>query len=294
MKSLCPIDRVCGFAVQAWASSGPWFAERLKRGLPTLLSALALLALSDCALRPVSTAPPGDSQLSRTSNLARVAFDRGSTAQAASLYEMALKRARAMDDAVEIGNAAYNLALCRVILGELDLAEASLAEARVAFERGGSIPADVLMLEATVAQRQGRPEQSLVLADQVLSTSPDESHRFQAWLLKGVIACEHSDTTRARAALAEAEKIRLTNPVLLAAKEGLTGSILLLEENPIGAAAAFDRAAARFQEARRYRAMALALRRAGEAYREAGDMARAENRLLRARRSLVAQGEKAE
>jgi tetratricopeptide (TPR) repeat protein len=207
---------------------------------------------------------------------------------------MTLKRARAMDNAVEIGNAAYNLALCHVILGQLDQAEVSLAEAKVAFERSGSIPADVLMLEATVAQRQGNMESSLALADQVLSTSPDEIHRFQGWLLKGVIASEHRDIARARAALAEAEKIRFTEPALLAAKEQLSGRILLLEDNPAGAAAAFDRAAACFQEAKRYRAMAMALRHAGEAYRKAGDTARSENRLLRAQRSLAAQGEQAE
>jgi tetratricopeptide (TPR) repeat protein len=199
-----------------------------------------------------------------------------------------------MDDAVEIGNVAYNLALCHVILGELDQASACLMEARAAFERGGSIPADLLVLEATVAQRQGQGEQSLALAEQVLSTSPDESHRFQAWLLKGVIACEHGDAVRARTALAGAEKNRITDPTLLAAKHRLIGNILLLEENPAGAAAAFDREAASFQEARRYRDMALALLRAGQAHSAAGDTVRAADRRSRAQRSLAAQGENAE
>ena len=52
--------------------------------------------------------------------------------------------------------------------------------------------------------------------------------------------------------------------------------------------------AALFQKAKHYRDMAITLRLAGEAYREAGDTQRAEDRLFRARRSLTAQGEKAE
>ena len=258
-----------------------------------LFSALALLVLVGCATSPTSTAPSGDKELSRNNNLARVAFENGSTANAIDLYGKALQRARAMDDATEIGNAAYNLALCHVILGQLDQASVSLAEAKTAFKRSGGNPADVLLLEATIAQRQGKREQSLSLADQVLSASPDESHRFQVALLKGTIACEQGDAARARAALA-AEKIRVTNPTLLAAKERLAGNIFLLEKKPVEAAAAFDRAGALYQKAKRWRDMALALRRAAEAYRAAGDTERAEDRLLRAQRSLAAQGEKAE
>jgi tetratricopeptide (TPR) repeat protein len=256
--------------------------------------ALALLTLAGCATSPTSTVPHRDRELSRTSNLARVAFEEGATAKAIDLYGKALNQARAMDDAAEIGNAAYNLALCHIIMGQLDQASASLAEAKAAFERGGSIPTDVLLLEATIAQRQGRLEQALSLADQVLSTSPDENDLVQATLLKGTIACEQDDPARARAALAEADQYHVTDAALLAARERLAGNIFLLKNNPAEAATAFDRAATLFQVAKHYRDMALTLRRAGEAYREAGDVQRAEDRLSRAKRSLAAQGEKAE
>jgi len=255
---------------------------------------LALLTLAGCATSPSSTVPSKDKELSRTSNLARAAFEDGATAKAIDLYRKALNRASAMDDATEIGNAAYNLALCHIILGQLDQASASLADAKAAFKRSGSNPADVLLLEATVAQRQGKLEQALSLADQVLSASPDESHRFQVALLKGTIACQQDDPASARAALVEADTHHIADAALLAARERLAGNIFLLERNPAEAAAAFDRAAALLQEAKHYRDMALALRRAGEAYREAGDMQRAEDRLFRAKRSLAAQGEKAE
>jgi len=254
--------------------------------------ALTLLTLVGCATSP--TAPPKDKELSRTSDLARAAFEDGATAKAIDLYGKALNRAYAMDDATEIGNAAYNLALCHIILGQLDQASALLAEAKAAFKRSGSNPADVPLLEATIAQRQGRLEQALSLADQVLSASSDESHRFQAALLKGTIACQQDDPARARTALVEADKHHIANAPLLAARERLAGNIFLLERSPAEAAAAFDRAAALFQKAKHYRDMALTLRRAGEAYREAGDTQRAEDRLFRAKRSLAAQGEKAE
>jgi tetratricopeptide (TPR) repeat protein len=256
--------------------------------------ALALLTLAGCASSPTSTVAPKDRELSRTSNLARVAFEEGATAKAIDLYGKALNRARAMDDATEIGNVAYNLALCHILLGQLDQASASLAEAKAAFERSGSNPTDVLLLEATVAQRRGRLEQALSLADQVLSASPDENDLVQATLLKGTIACGQDDPARARTALVEADQYHVTNVVLLAGRERLAGSIFLLERNPAEAAVAFDRAAALFQGAKHYRDMALALRRAGEAYREAGDTQNAADRLFRAQRSLAAQGEKAE
>lgn len=253
---------------------------------------LALLAHVGCTTAP--TVPPKDKELSRVSDLARAAFEDGAVARAIDLYRKALNRAHAMDDATEIGNTAYNLALCHIILGQLDQASVSLVEAKAAFTRSGSNPADVLLLEATVAQRQGKSEQALSLADQVLSASPDENDLFQATLLKGTIACQQDDPAHAKAALAEADKHHVANAALLAGRERLAGNIFLLEGNPAEAAAALDRAAALFQKAKHYRDMALTLRRAGEAYREAGDTQRAQDRLLRAQRSLAAQGEKTE
>jgi tetratricopeptide (TPR) repeat protein len=255
---------------------------------------LMLLTLLGCATSRTSTVSPEDKELARTSHLARVAFAEGATAKAMDLYRKALNRAYAMDDATEIGTAAYNLAVCQLLLGQLDQANTSLAESRAALERSGSLPADVLLLEATIAQRQGKPEAALSLADRVLSASPDESHRYQVALLEGTIACAQDNPARARTALVEADRYHVNPIPLLAARERLAGNIYLLEGNPVEAAAAFDRAAALFQQAKHYRDMALTLQRAGQAYQEAGDTLLAEDRLFRARRSLAAQGDKTE
>ncbi len=201
-----------------------------------------------------------------------------------------LTRAFAMDAAAQIGNAAYNLALCQILVGQLDQARATLADAGAAFQRSASNPADVLLLEATVAQRQGRWGQALSLADQVLSASPDENHRFQALLLQDTVAYRQGDLTRAKTALAATDPHHMTDVALLAARERLAGDILLQEGHPAEAAAALDHAAALFQKAKHYRDMALTLQRAGQAYQQAGDTARAQDRLGRAQRSLAAQG----
>jgi tetratricopeptide (TPR) repeat protein len=147
----------------------------------------------------------------------------------------------------------------------------------------------VLLLEATIAQRQDKWEQALALADQALAASPNDSQRFQISLIQGTVACRQNDLARARAALAETDKHSTTNGVLLAARERLNGNILWLEGNPAKAAVAMDRAASLFQQAGQYHEMALTLARASKAYQEAGDTRQAEDRRLRAERSLAAQ-----
>ncbi len=76
-----------------------------------LFIALTVLTLAGCATSRTVTVPPKDKELSRTSNIARAAFEDGATARAIDLYGKALNRAHAMDDATEIGDTAYNLAV---------------------------------------------------------------------------------------------------------------------------------------------------------------------------------------
>jgi len=256
-----------------------------------LVAVLALAVLAGCGGSRSRTpaGPAGDKTLSRNNQLALAAFRDGQTSEAAALYGKALTRATAMDDAAGISDAAYNLALCQTVLGQFDEAGATLADAREAMRRSGRNPADVLLLEATIAQRQDKWEQTLALADEALAASPNDDQRFQIALIQGTVACRQNDLTRARAALAETDKYRTTDGVLLAARERLNGNILWLEGNPAKAAAALDRAASLFQQAGQYHEMALTLARAAKAYQEAGDTQQAEDRRLRAERSLAAQ-----
>jgi hypothetical protein len=72
------------------------------------------LMITGCAGPAPDTAIEVDSEFSRSMTAGRLAFDQGFIEQAAKFYQQALSRARAMDSAPQIGDAAYNLAACRI------------------------------------------------------------------------------------------------------------------------------------------------------------------------------------
>jgi hypothetical protein len=258
------------------------------RRLPWLF--LCLLLGGCWSARP-SANPPRDTHLAQLDGAARRAFTRGALDKAALLYEQALQRARAMDHAAEIADAAYNLAVCQINLGHYPAAGERLQEARAALLRCHGNLADLALVQAKLAYLQGDRQAALLFAEQVLSTTastPTPSHRLQVLLLRGNLACDAQQATTARALLAEAERHDAPEPVLRAERERLAARLALLDGHFAAAAAAFDRAAASFQAAHHYRAMADALVRAGEAYRLAGDEPRAVDRAARAASSLNA------
>lgn len=264
---------------------------------PALLC--ALLAAAGCAGPRRAAPPPGDAELARVNSAARASFDRGSLPLAARLWEQSLTRARALDDAVGIGNAAYNLSACRIAEGHYEPARALLREAEVELARAKSSLADVLVLQAKLARWQGRAEEALGFADAVLSnpaSAPQAAHRAEAALVNGQLACDARDAARARTALGEAQRqSHSANSVLLCGDcERLQGAIHVLEGDSSAAAGAFDREAALRRQAGWPREMARALRDAGEAWRGAGEASVAADRYLRAARSFFAQGSQAE
>lgn len=259
----------------------------------------ALSALVGCASPRRAATPAGDTELSRLNNTARAAFDRGSPTLAGKLYEQALTRARALDDATSIGNAAYNAAACRIALGEHEPARELLREAETELARAKANLADVFLLQAKLAHWQARRDDALRFATQLLSdpgSTPSPVHRAEAALLKGQLACDDRDVARARSALDEAmqQTKAAKDNALRAGCEKLSGAIFLLEKQPAAAAEAFDREAALCQQARQPRSMVLALCRAGDAWRDAGQTATAAERFFRAARSSFAQGYQSE
>ena len=83
------------------------------------------LILTACATATPHNEKPIDVEFSATMSAGRAAFDLGSIEQALTLYQQALRRARTMDNAAAIGAAAYNLAACRIRLGQLEEAGAT-------------------------------------------------------------------------------------------------------------------------------------------------------------------------
>ena len=245
--------------------------------------------------KPPPTARTRDAELARLDAGARHAFEQESTAQAVNLYQQTLRRARALDDAEEIGNAAYNLAVCLTSAGRYDAAADFLQESAAELARARVNLADVLLIQARVAYLQEKPEATLRYAAEVFAnplSKPGPGHRTEVALLRGDIACDRQRSDLARALWNEAQVLLPTapDPALRAGVERLSGRIQMSERRYEMAALAFDREAAARRDARQLHELARALGRAGEAWSLAGRGKLAADRYFRAARSGLAQG----
>jgi len=257
------------------------------------LTLAALLLAAGCA--GPDPMEKGDPEYAALELSARQAFDGGQVERAAGLYGRALQRARAMDDALSLGDAAYNLAACYLALGDGGRAAALLEEAEAELRRGGRSPADALLLGAEAALLRESRADAASFCDEVLALpggSAGDGHRAHACMVLARLARDAGDLPVARGRLAEAvDHISdADDPSLLARAAGFEAVLFLDEGSPADAAGAFDREAGYFQDAGRFGEMAGALERAGAAYREAGDAGRAADRFYRSARSSLGQG----
>ncbi len=242
---------------------------------------------------PQPSRPP-DPKLNSLSGAGRRAYQGGEFEAGAQFYRRALERAREMDDPDRIGTSAYNLALCRYLMGEFDSILPLLKEARFAYRREGEIPADLILLEARTAFRMGEIDRARELAGEGLRRE-DEADRADFLILLGTISLAGGEPDAAREYLEEARDV-LDDPVpplQEADISGLEGAIREAEGKFAAAGLAFDRRAEAFREAGRYRQMAAALGSAGNAYRHVPDPQKAGDRYFRAARSLFARGDAA-
>ncbi len=256
------------------------------------LTLLLVLGAASCSTPRVD--PSADPEISRVASLARKATAEGQYDQAASIYQRALVRARAMDNSAEIANNAYNLAMCMIKLQKFDDARPLLSEARREFERLGQPIADILLLQAEMARAVGRFDEAVSLADQVipsLKSGATPAYRLQVALIKTVSACDRGDAVTAKKEFAAVQKEAgsVEDPFLRAQAANASGRILLLDKDPGKAAAEFDREADLARKAGKYHDMALALGRGGQAYLDAGVLLPASDRFYRSARSLYAQ-----
>jgi len=253
----------------------------------------AAIFFTGCAA-PAPTGPKVDPQYARESNAALAAFDQGLASQAVLLYERALTRAEAMDNARFIGDAAYNLAVAITRAGtSADLAHARviLHEAALASARAGGDTVGVLLLEAKIARMQNDRAASLALADQVLAQSkPGSPNVSWAHILKGDLAADAGDAGIAASELQQADR-EANNPGVSqrGALAGLSARVALLSHDTLRAANEFDRQADLLQQAGLYAEMAAARAHAGQAWLESHHPAEAADRLYRAARSAAAQ-----
>jgi hypothetical protein len=247
------------------------------------------LGFTGCASAP-QKAKPVDPAISTISSAAGKAFARGQIEGASRQFARALDHARAADSAADIYDQAYNLAACFLLVDQPALARRLLAEARSEAARGQRDATDALLLDAKAARRLGLPAEAIALADQAAAVEKPAA-KLQALIIKALV---RNDAGKLQAA--DVGAIRLlaqdvNDPALHAEVENLVALMAQRERSYGEAAAAFDREAAGWQKAGRFREMAQALARAGVAWQTDGRSAEAADRLFRAGRSLAAQGD---
>ncbi len=222
------------------------------------------------------------------------AFDIGAFDRAARFYELALDRAREIDDGIGIAKNASNLAACKIKLGKLDEADPLLAEAKTEFVKWRTDSTGVTLLQAQVAKARGDTAGAAALIEDVLKwggAKPES--RLQAWIMKTDIACDAGNRDEALAGLGKVHGLAdsVSDDSLRGGAARVSGRVELLKGNAALAAAEFDRETAYLQKARRYREMSAALDRAAGAWLEAGGPQQAADRYYRSARSAYAQGD---
>ncbi len=264
------------------------------RGLPlwTVLLLLAL-GLAACASgKPAEEQIPADNRLERTNRVARVAFQLGRYAQAASLYRKAADLAYERDDVNAAVDAQYNAAVCLVRLDKVVEADTLLRRTKAELARAGQAePVELRLLEATVLYRQGRYEEAWSLCESIISSDPDSQAAHRAQFLLGLIAADQGDQARLRSAIANLSTTGDTvDGRLKADRFELSGHLALLEGRYDASVSDFVQVARLRSAGADYRGTVRALSKAGEASEAAGLVRQASVHYLRARTQRSAAG----
>ena len=236
-----------------------------------------------------------DEEFERMNRGARTAFDHGRFRQAADLYNQALERAYVLDDVTAIADSQYNLAVCLVRLHDYVQALEQVNQSMAELTRAGrSIPADILLLEATTVYRMGKLDDAWQLTDTILLDPSRLSEAIQSktHFLRGLIAGEWDDINQLRQ-----EIVSLGTPSaagLRADRQELVGRLAMAQSNWHDAIEAFDRTAEYRRDDFDYSEMVNALALAAWACEQAGKLSEASKRYLRAGRSAARQGESRE
>jgi tetratricopeptide (TPR) repeat protein len=261
--------------------------------LACLFSVIILVGGVGCSSSPTEQSRSGvDEEFERSNRAARMAFDNGRLQQAVGLYNQALERAYVLDDLNAIVDSQYNLAVCLTGLNSYVEALERVNQSKAELARTNqSIPADILLLEATIGYRMGKLDDAWQLTDKILLDPGRLSEAIQSktHFLRGLIASEWEDINQLRneiASLGEPSAVGLR-----ADREELMGRLAMAESNWNEAIEAFDNTAEFRQDDFDYSEMVNALALAARACEQAGKLSEAAKRYLRAGRSAARQGE---
>ncbi len=231
-----------------------------------------------------------DAYHNRMMTSAHAAFARGDIGRAAELYERAWTRARLADRPVAIGASAYNLALCRIALGETTAVPELLAEAVLELQRAGEATFDVRLVQAEHRRATGDAEGAWAITEDLLDDGPPRAMRVQTLALRALLALEMDEVEAAREEWQQAERQgrRVRDERLAARLAEIEGYLAQAEDEVDVAAAAFDREALHYRNIGRYADMARALARAADAWMVAGEPDKMLDRSYRAARHFAA------
>jgi tetratricopeptide (TPR) repeat protein len=238
----------------------------------------------------------GDAFITQASSAAKLAYEQGNFGQSKKLFRLALMRAQAINDAALAADAAYNLAMCEIGLGDYDSAAQLLRQAYYDAIRASSNTADIQLVRAKVAFLRTKPLEALTFLDEIAASNPTQSIQLQAIIVRGQIFGDAGDRNAANSELRAAESLVASSRVVISASVGadlakLAGTVSRLEGKTDIAARFFDDEAELLRNAHRYRDMAYALARAAEAYLASGGLALAADRFFLAGRSLEGHGD---
>jgi tetratricopeptide (TPR) repeat protein len=261
------------------------------------LAASLVLALAACS-SPPPPAPhvpdPTSQDMATQHRLARFALQTRKYDQALFLYEQALARAYARDDAAAIGEIGYELAVVQLRLGEPKRAELQVRDTKTELTRRGVAPfVELRLVEALALYEQGRSDEASIYADALIAFVPaDSGVAARAWHLRGMVAANRGDVAGINRSLGALDKA--TEPALVADRAELDARREALVGPPDVALAAFDKAATLRRDLGDHTGMVRALAFAAELAASAGRRADAADRYLRAARSANADGRRSE
>jgi tetratricopeptide (TPR) repeat protein len=259
------------------------------RLLALLLSVLLGMAVNACGSRqaPQPTVAV-DEAFELASHAAGIAFGKRKYARAADLYRQALAHAYRRDDHQTIVDTQYNLAVVLLRLDALEEARTVVDDAKAEFSRAQqTVPAYLLLLEATILYRTGQTAAAWDISEQLLAGAiPAEAEVIaRGQFLHGLMAAERGDMARLRQAVAATEMAN--QPELCGDHAELRGYLAMAEHNWEVAVQAFDTAAHLRRESLDYAGMRRALAMAGTASERHGQPRTAAVFYLRAGRSAL-------
>lgn len=130
-----------------------------------------LLGIAGCRSSPPTNIEV-DAKVVRYSEAGAEELAEGRPEDASQEFRKALYRAWAIDDPVEGGTQAYNLAAVLFSQGELAEASRWLVDARAGLHRGGASLGNTYLLEAKIAEAESRYEDATTLVDRAACSPP--------------------------------------------------------------------------------------------------------------------------